>query len=177
MDFSQEAITRVQKDIRDKSKDNGFRSFITVLQVGWFVLQFIGRVVQGLAVTTFELTTIAFVACTLPTFECWRKKPADVQTPGIFPIPNISIDMILCRAGERNSSSAYRKMPLDFTDDSPLVVPVYYPILWRLRIGKDRFKKFVDRLSNDRITPLECDQEDWSRWLQWSSMIEQVFHL
>lgn len=177
VDFSQETIARIEKDIRDKNKNNGFTRFITVIQVGWFALQFIGRLAQGLAVTTFELTTIAFVACTLPTFECWRKKPADIQTPGIFLIPNISIDMILRTAGERNSGSAYRKTPLDFADDPPLVVPVYYPILWRLGMGKERCKKIVDRLSNDRITPLKCDREDWSRWMQWSIMIEQVFRL
>lgn len=155
VDFSQETIARIQKDIRDKDKNNGFTRLITVVQVGWFVLQFIGRVAQGLAVTTFELTTIAFVACTLPTFECWRKKPADMQTAGIFLIPNISIDMILRNAGESNSGQAYRKTPLDFADDPPLIVLVYYPILWRLGIGKDRCKKVVNHLSNDRITPFE----------------------
>ena len=98
--FSQETIARVQKDIRDKNKDNGFTRFITVMQVGWFVLQFFGRVAQGHAFTTFELTTIAFVGCTLPTFECWRKKPADIQTPGIVLVPNISIKEILHKAGE-----------------------------------------------------------------------------
>lgn len=177
VDFSQETITRIQKDIRDKNKNNGFTRLITVIQVGWFVLQFIGRVAQGLAVTTFELTTIAFVVCTLPTFECWRKKPSDLQTAGIFLIPNISIDMILHRARERNSGQAYRKTPLDFADDPPLVVPVWYPLLWRMGMCKDRCKKIVDRLSNDRITPLKSDWEDWSRWMQWSIVIEQVFRL
>ena len=177
VDFSQETTARIQKDIHDKDKNNGFTRLITILQVGWFVLQFIGRVAQGLAVTTSELTTIAFVACTLPTFQCWRKKPADVQTAGIFLIPNISLDMILRRAGESNLDRAYRKTPLDFADDPPLIVPVYYPILWRLGMGKDRGKKFVDHLSNDRITPLKCDREDWSRWMQWSIMIEQIFRL
>lgn len=177
VDFSQEIIARIQKDIRDKNKSNGFARFITVGQVGWFVLQFIGRVAQGLDVTTLELTTMAFVACTLPTFECWRKKPADVQTAGIFLVPNISIDMILSRAGERNSGRAYRNTPLDFADDPPLVVPVYYPILWSLGMAKDQCKQFVYRLSNDRITPLKCNREDWSRWMQWSIMIEQVFRL
>ena len=132
---------------------------------------------QGSAVTTFEITTIAFVACTLPTFECWRKKPVDIKAPGIVLIPNVSIDEIIRRAGERNSNQAYRKTPLDFADDPPLVVPVYYPILWRLGMYKDRCNKFIDPLSNDRITPLKYNQEEWSRWMQWSIMIEQVFGL
>lgn len=176
VDFSEETVARIQKDIRDK-KSNGFTRFITVFQVGWFVLQFLGRVAQGYAFTTFELSTIAFVACTLPTFECWRKKPADIQTPGIVLIPKISIDVILYRAGECKSDQAYRKTPLDFADDPPLVVPGYHPILWRLGIGKDRCTKIVNRLSNDRITPLKCDRIDWSRWMQWSVVVAQVFRL
>ena len=44
-------------------------------------------------------------------------------------------------------------------------------------MGKDRCKKVVDHLSSDRITPLKCDREDWSQWMQWSIMIEQVFRL
>jgi len=76
-----------------------------------------------------------------------------------------------------NSSQAYRKTPLDFAEDSPLVVPVYYPILWRLGIGKDRCTKTVDRVSNDRITPLKSDREHWSRWMHWGILIEQVLRL
>lgn len=51
VDFSQESIARIQKDIRDKDKNNGFTRLITVFQVGWFVLQYLGRVAQGIAVT------------------------------------------------------------------------------------------------------------------------------
>jgi len=40
LDFSQETIAMIQKDIRDKNKSNGSTHFITVIQVGWFVLHF-----------------------------------------------------------------------------------------------------------------------------------------
>jgi hypothetical protein len=50
-----------QKEIWDKNKVDGFARMLTILQIIWFFIQCIGRAAQHLAITTLELSTLAFV--------------------------------------------------------------------------------------------------------------------
>lgn len=51
--------------ITDKSKANGFAKFLVCIQAGWFGLQVISRLGQGLAVTLLELNVLGHVMCAL----------------------------------------------------------------------------------------------------------------
>src|SRR5277367_2996656 len=53
--------------IREKNKGGGLVRLITVGQIPWFSLNSIARVVQGLDFTTMELSTMAYILCTVAT--------------------------------------------------------------------------------------------------------------
>ncbi len=50
----------------------------------WFVAAFISRPIQGLSVTTLELTTISFIIVFFATSYCWMHKPSEVFRPVIL---------------------------------------------------------------------------------------------
>ena len=68
------------EEVEDKSKGNWFSKLLALLQIGWFVLQLLGRVAQGLQTTPLELFTLGVVACTLVSYINWWAKPLDVNT-------------------------------------------------------------------------------------------------
>lgn len=73
-----------EADIDDRSKGDGLSKGIAVLQLAWFILQFIARLVQNLQTSLFEFDTMA-VAALICIAQClWWKKPKDVRLP--YPI-------------------------------------------------------------------------------------------
>ena len=68
------------KEVEDKSKGNWFSKSLALLQIGWFVLQLLARVAQGLQTTPLELFTLGVVACTIVSYINWWAKPLDVNT-------------------------------------------------------------------------------------------------
>ncbi len=68
------------EEVTDKSKGNWFTKSLALLQIGWFVLQLLGRVAQGLETTPLELFTLGAVACTIVSYINWWAKPLDVNT-------------------------------------------------------------------------------------------------
>lgn len=107
------AVTKDQ--IKDKNKADTLLRVITVLQTLWFVLDCLGRKAQGLMITTFELTTLGFIFCTVGTQVCWAHKPADVGLPVVLEY-DISIRKILVEADPANEAARlpYSRTPLDF---------------------------------------------------------------
>ena len=77
------------------------------------MLQCLGRAAQHLAFTTLELTTVAFVCCTLPTYYFWLRKPVDVFTPTIIKVKT-EFSMADIITDER---IPYIRTPLDFVDN------------------------------------------------------------
>jgi hypothetical protein len=67
--------------INDKSKGDVLIKLIAVFQVFWFVLQVIGRSVDGLNVSQLELAVTAFAVCAILTYLLLLKKPKGVQIP------------------------------------------------------------------------------------------------
>lgn len=67
--------------ITDKSKANHLAKLLVCIQAGWFGLQVVTRLCQGLAVTLLELNVLAHVVCTLLTYAFWWKKPLDIDEP------------------------------------------------------------------------------------------------
>ncbi|KAJ9624826.1 hypothetical protein H2203_004776 [Taxawa tesnikishii (nom. ined.)] len=128
-------------DIWDKSKQDTFTKAITGFQMGYLVVQCIGRVSQGLAITTLELNTLAIVVCSLMTSYAWLHKPAGVRTPIKIHTKNTIAKITGLRT--------WRNTPLDFVDENgpgwainiqPFmkmpVIPAERPIQ---RIPNDRF--------------------------------------
>ena len=78
------------------------------------MLHCLGRAAQHLTFTTLELTTVAFVCCTLPTYYFWLRKPLDVFTPTIIKIEFSMADIIA--GGGDAAKEDYKQTPLDFVE-------------------------------------------------------------
>ncbi|MCJ1303479.1 hypothetical protein MMC08_006289 [Hypocenomyce scalaris] len=98
--------------IADKNKVDVLLRLLTLGQILWFVINICGRAAQQLAITCGELTTAAFIVCSVGTTFCWARKPADIETSEIIET-NATIAEILLRAGDQ-ASQPYSRTPLDF---------------------------------------------------------------
>ena len=97
--------------IEDKNKVDGLLRIITLCQITWFLINTIGRWAQQLVVTTFELTTVSFILCSMGTTFCWWNKPADAIVAEIIET-DISINEILQAEGQ--TFDTWKRTPLDF---------------------------------------------------------------
>ena len=86
--------------IKDRSKADGLAKLFTIVQTSWFLLQCLARLKQGLSITTLELSTIAFVVCTIGTNILWFAKPKDVMVPAVLKI-DCTLERLLTMAGLR----------------------------------------------------------------------------
>ena len=141
--------------IRDKNKADGFARALMLVQIAWFSIQCIGRGVQHLALSTFELSTLAFIFCTMNTFFFWRHKPLDVETPILLRCKTSMTDILL-KAGHR-SRHRYHETPLDFVkypvSSTSLIAPFWFGIKvvfdWRKKHDSLPIKTF----GNSNTTP------------------------
>lgn len=102
--------------IRDKNKADTLARSISVLQVAWFTVQLIARGIEGLSITTLELSTSGFVFCTLNTFWFWKHKPLDVTEP-ITIICEKDLESIVQTAAAANGVQwRTARSPLSFLD-------------------------------------------------------------
>lgn len=129
------------EDLWDKSKQDRLSKVIASIQIGYFVLQCIGRASQHLTITTLELNTLAIVVCSLMTSFIWLHKPSDIRKP-IHLHSAASMREII-------GSRTWKNTPLDFIDENGPgwainvqsfmkmpVIPSHRPIQ---RIPNDRF--------------------------------------
>lgn len=98
--------------IDDKNKGDRMTRILTVGQIIWFTVTSIARLIQNLAITTLELTTLGFIICTLGSYYFWYHKPLDVRT-AIPLVPNTKLKDILKAAGDQ-PPIVYKRTPLDF---------------------------------------------------------------
>ncbi|KAG6909623.1 hypothetical protein DXG01_016405 [Tephrocybe rancida] len=84
------AITK--DEIMDKSKGDLLSKSLVLLQVSWFILQFLARAIQRLAITELELVTVAFAILNFMTYFFWWNKPLDVQYPVMVKISSHPTD-------------------------------------------------------------------------------------
>jgi hypothetical protein len=68
-------------EIEDKSKTDGFSRAFACLQISWLIIQLIGRAVQHLPISTFELLPASSAACAVVSYVIWWNKPKDVAHP------------------------------------------------------------------------------------------------
>ncbi|KAI0154507.1 hypothetical protein GGR57DRAFT_465912 [Xylariaceae sp. FL1272] len=98
------------EEIWDKSKQDRLARAITSFQIGYLIIQCIGRAANNLAITLLELNALAIVVCSLMTSFAWLHKPADVRTPVIL---QTEADFQTL-SGNRE----WRLTPLDFIDEN-----------------------------------------------------------
>jgi len=73
--------------LQERSKADEFAKTVTLFQVSWFVIVTFSRFGQGLAVSLFEVSTLAFVCCTaFVAYFRWHK-PLDLRTCTVIKIP------------------------------------------------------------------------------------------
>ena len=129
------------KTIWDRNKADSLARVLALLQIVWFTIQAIARCVQHLALSTFELSTLAFVFCTMNTLYFWWNKPLDAESPIVLHCPT-RISEIIAAAG---APSEYTGTPLDFirppTTRASLMAPFWFAIRavfdWRKRLNGD----------------------------------------
>lgn len=69
--------------IQDKSKADAIAKVLVCLQVGWFLLQSLVRVIRHLPLTLLELHTIIHIFCAFVMYLIWFQKPYNVGYPQI----------------------------------------------------------------------------------------------
>jgi hypothetical protein len=161
-----ERTTIDKEDIWDKNKADGFARLLTSVQVFWFALQCLGRAVQHLPISTFELSTLAFVFCTLPTFFWWRHKPLDVITTiSVCLKPQVRIEDVLRDAGDR-ASRPFKHSPLDFLKPRPNRFDFVGPVTWGIDVlfgvgGPPKHAPITSFQNSARLPPRETGLLDW----------------
>ncbi|KAG1732835.1 hypothetical protein EDB19DRAFT_1246458 [Suillus lakei] len=70
-------------EIEDRSKGDVVSKCVAILQLVWFVIQFIARYAQNLPVTLLEIDTLGVAALACIAYSLWWKKPKDVGRPYI----------------------------------------------------------------------------------------------
>ncbi|KAK6339321.1 hypothetical protein TWF718_008742 [Orbilia javanica] len=148
------------REISDKSKQDTIAKVITCLQIGYIILQCIGRTAQGLVITTMELSTLAIVACSILTSVCWLEKPLDVREPIQLTLKK-RVDEILEEAAKVEEQGqgvkVWKNTPFDFIDD---LGPS-----WALNVQKfmkmpvSPHERPLPRFGNDRLPNLAGWQE------------------
>jgi hypothetical protein len=67
--------------IQDRGKADWLVKVLALVQMAWLVLQCVARAIQRLPLTTFELSTLAYIPCALLIFYLWWDKPYDIRQP------------------------------------------------------------------------------------------------
>jgi hypothetical protein len=101
-----------EKEIDDKNKMDVLIRFVSVAQILWFTVTMIARGAEGLVITGMELTTAAFVLCSLGAIFCWWNKGADVGVPEQLHTKTNMADIL--KAGGDAAGRPYHRTPLDF---------------------------------------------------------------
>lgn len=141
--------TLSEKELWDKSKQDGFQKTLTLFQTGWFVLQCLGRAIQQLPLSTLELTTFTYVFCTFASYYQWSNKPLDVESPTVLMTDKTTAEILIEAGPMPNADKPYRNTPLDFIDDqSPSWLTEIQPHL-RFRMGP--VQRPLPRFTNDKF--------------------------
>ena len=142
------------KVIWDKNKADTFTRIITLLQVIWFLIQVIGRWVQHLAISTFELSCLAFIFCSINTSFFFFHKPRDVETPSLLAC-NTTVEKIVAEGGD--GPTPYTQTPLDFVNPRVSRTSLLQPFWFGFRVCFD-WRRTADELpvkafGNSTTTP------------------------
>jgi hypothetical protein len=139
--------------IDDRTKADVFAKTFTMCQTLWFIVQCIARLIQGLSITSLEVTTIAFVVCTIGTYALWWSKPKGVFVPVV-----IRKELTLADIVGTEKALTWQYSPLDAYDDlrPSLLADVFSVLPGYIHIDKSRQTQ-KRRLRNDRLPPEDRD--------------------
>ncbi|ESK86855.1 hypothetical protein Moror_3457 [Moniliophthora roreri MCA 2997] len=70
-----------EEEIQDRSHADALSKAIAIVQTTWFILQCLGRGLQGLAITELEIITLAFAFLNIIVYFLWWNKPLRVRYP------------------------------------------------------------------------------------------------
>jgi len=71
-------------EIKDKSKGDGLSKTIAMVQMLWFSMHLVCRLIKGWAVTELEILTFATCIMTAVIYRFWWHKPLDVHCQTIL---------------------------------------------------------------------------------------------
>ncbi|KAI4103591.1 MAG: hypothetical protein L6R37_003737 [Teloschistes peruensis] len=120
-----------ETDIDDKNKRDGLARLLTVAQILIFLIKSVVRASQHLAITSLELTTLAFIFAMILASWFWKDKPQDVNKPFVLK-SKASISEILTSAGVIFNEE-YIYTPLDFLSNEE----------WFINMAWTRGRKFL----------------------------------
>ena len=148
--------------IEDRSKADSVAKLLTIVQTSWFILQCLARLKQQIGITTLELSTIAFVVCTIGTNIMWWPKPKDVFVPIVLEI-DCTLEELLAMAEPRIldakvETTNWTWSPLEKFDD---LRPNFLADVGQYFLDKSnpKFSQSAQksRFRNDRLPPLKRD--------------------
>jgi hypothetical protein len=154
-------------DICAVNKADGFARTITIAQMVWFCLSCVGRGVERIGLSPLELTTLAFIICTLHNYFFWYFKPLDPPSPMV-------LDMVVpiaqvCRSAGVNDS--YSRTPLDFVkplpDPKSLITPFWFGFGVVFDSGEEAGPRPTQTLANSRVLP--------PKGVSWGMMFYLIF--
>ncbi|MCJ1361694.1 hypothetical protein MMC16_000794 [Acarospora aff. strigata] len=167
--------TLSKEQIKDKNKVDQLLRFITIAQIFWFVVNTLGRAVRHLAITCLELTTAAFIVCSLGISICWFHKPADIMTAETIE-SNSRIADILLEARDK-ARQPYSHTPLDFVSRKEWAWSLYWSnwinILRKMHIVFAPTTRPVNRFENTLF--LELSGSVTAAWLGLTALYSSVF--
>lgn len=142
-----------KREISERNKVDSMLRFIMLCQTLWFIFNLVSRSYQKLAITTVELTTAAFIMCSVATMFCWAHKPADIETAEVIKV-NITIAQTLLEAGER-AQEPYSRTPLDFVERKEWPWSLYWSnwvsVLRHMGLNLVQLKRPISRFENTAI--------------------------
>lgn len=153
--------------IEDRSKADGVAKIFTIVQTSWFLLACLARLIQHIGITSLELSTIAFVVCTMGTNIMWWSKPKDVFVPIVLNI-DYTLEGMLAKAGPqipdaKSEAANWKWSPLEkfdnlrpnfFVDIGQYLPRPFFPVEGSFERSQQGQKV---RFRNDRFPPFERD--------------------
>ena len=143
-----------ERVIWNANKGDGFARFVTILQIAWFGIQCLGRAFQHLPMSSFELSTLAFVFCTIPTFFFWRHKPLDADATITLRMESRIADILI--QAKESASKPYDLTPLDFVRPRPqtgLLTPFWLSLRRLFGSGKGGSARPIQTFQNTKRVP------------------------
>jgi hypothetical protein len=73
-----------EREIKDKSKQDGMAKALALLQAAWMLIQTLGRVATHIPISLLEVNTIGHILCAFIVYLLWWNKPREIQEPTVL---------------------------------------------------------------------------------------------
>lgn len=144
--------------IEDLNKSDTFVRVLAVCQALWFCINITARGLQGLAVTTLEVTTIGLIVDSVLVYYVWKDKPHDVGSSITIELDLTIDELLLLEEDEELRNRPYFRTPLDFTSREVWAFNLFYHYLMNIvksmRPLKEKRPSLGRRSEND-VLPIK----------------------